>query len=315
MTISPDLHVVTGAFGFSGQYIAQRLLSKGIPVRTITNSPHRANPFGGRVEAVPFNFDKPSLLEESLSGARVLYNTYWVRFNHRKFTHNEAVENTLKLFEAAKSAGVRRFIHVSITNPSLESGLEYFRGKAQLEKALMNSGLSYAILRPTVLFGREDILVNNIAWALRRFPLMGIFGDGDYSLQPIFVDDLAELAVEQAYETENRIIDATGPETFTYRELVKTIGRIIGKPRPVLSVPPWLAHLAGRFIGRVVGDVVITHDEIEALMQNLLCTKSDPAGKTRLTEWAAENASSLGIRYASELARRHDRKAAYDSLG
>ena len=153
------IHAVTGAFGYSGKYIAQRLLAQGQPTITLTNSTDRANAFGGRLRIYPFHFDRPDELARSLQGVEVLYNTYWVRFNHPLFRHADAVRNTLVLFEAAKRAGVARIVHVSITNPSEDSPLEYFSGKARLERALIESGLSYAILRPTVLFGKEDILI------------------------------------------------------------------------------------------------------------------------------------------------------------
>jgi NADH dehydrogenase len=309
-----ETHVVTGAFGYSGKYIARRLLDAGYEVRNITNSPNRANPFGNRVKAYPFNFDNPEKLIESLRGASVLYNTYWVRFNYPGFSHSAAVVNTLKLFDAAKKAGIKRIVHISITNPSLDSPLEYFRDKARLEKALIESGLSYAILRTAVIFGKEDILINNIAFLLRKFPIFGIFGDGSYRLQPIYVDDLAKLAVEQGQRTENCIIDAIGPETFTYRELVKEIGKIIGKRRPIISIPPFLGYIAGWFIGKIVGDITITHDEIKGLMANLLCTNSPPVGQTKLTDWARKNSSTLGMKYSSELARRKNRIESYEKL-
>ena len=191
------LHVVTGAFGFSGRYIAECLLREGFRVRTLTNSSDRASPLQGRIEAHPFHFNQPDLLVESLRGADVLYNTYWVRFNARDFRYSLAVRNTLTLFRAAKEAGVSRVVHISITNPSEDSPLEYFRCKALLEKSLKESGLSHAILRPALLFGKEDILINNIAWLLRRLPIYGVFGNGEYHLQPIYVDDLASLAVSQ----------------------------------------------------------------------------------------------------------------------
>jgi NADH dehydrogenase len=249
-----------------------------------------------------------------LRGATVFYNTYWVRFNHATFKHSVAVENTLKLIDAAERAGVERFVHVSITNPSEDSDLEYFRGKARLERVLMESGLSYAILRPTVLFGYEDILINNLAWALRNLPIFGVFGKGDYRLQPIYVDDLAQLAVTEGESRNNRIIDAIGPETFTYRELVHTIAKAIGVHRPIISVPPGAALAAGYFIGKLVGDVMITRDEIEGLMRGLLCTDSPPAGKTRLTDWSRQHARELGARYANELARRKNRDGAYETI-
>jgi NADH dehydrogenase len=269
------------------------------------------------VQAFPFHFDQPEKLVESLRGTQVLYNTYWVRFNHKDFGHETAVSNTLTLFKAAQEAGVERIVHVSITNPSLGSSLEYFYGKARLEQALMASGLSYAILRPTVLFGKEDILINNIAWMLRKFPVFGVFGDGKYRLQPIYVDDLAQLAAAQGESRANAIIDAIGPETFTYRELVAHIGAIIGKNRPILSMPPALGYAVGWIVSQLVNDVLITRPEIEGLMSDLLYVSSPPAGQTRLTDWAKRNAVLLGRQYASELGRRRinaDRSSFVTSL-
>ncbi len=306
-----QIHAVTGAFGYSGKYIAHRLLTKGVVVRTLTNSPHRANPFGGRVKAYPFDFDSPAKLTETLEGVSVLYNTYWVRFNTRTFTFAAAERNTGVLFAAARAAGVERIVHISVTNPSERSPFEYFRRKAAVEKALTASGVSYAILRPAILFGKEDILVNNIAWALRRMPVFTIFGNGRYRLRPIHVDDLARLAVEQGARREDAIINAVGPETFTYRGLVKAIGEIIGKPRPIVGVPPTFAYLGGRLVGLLMNDVLMTRDEVEGLMAGLLDADSPSAGTTRLTDWVREHAGSLGRRYASELARRRDRVSQY----
>jgi NADH dehydrogenase len=305
------VHAVTGAFGYSGKYIAQRLLDEGQHVITLTNSPHRANPFGERIKAYPFNFDHPHELAASLQGVSVLYNTYWVRFNHKLFTHADAVRNTIALFNAAREVGVDRVVHISITNPSLDSDLEYFRGKAELEEALKETRLSYAILRPTVLFGKEDILINNIAWALRRLPVFGVFGDGQYRLQPIYVDDLAEIVVEQGAKRENTIIDAIGPETFTYRGLVESIGDIIGVRKPIVSVPPGVGYAVSVIISRLVNDIFITREEIDGLMADLLCVDSAPTGKTRLTDWARQHARRLGQRYASELTRRRERETGY----
>jgi NADH dehydrogenase len=308
-----DLHVVTGAFGYSGGYIANRLLAAGCRVRTLTNSPARTSILQGKLEAHPFNFHNVDKLASSLVGASVLYNTYWVRFNAGSFSHTDAVRNTLTLFTAAKRAGVARVVHISITNPSPSSPLEYFRGKAQLEEALKATGLSHAILRPAVLFGPEDILINNIAWMLRRFPVFPIFGHGRYRLQPIYVDDLAMRAVEFGASRENVVLDAVGPETFTYREMVKMLGRAIGKPRPTVSVPPGLGQLCGGVLGAMVKDRVITREEIQGLMLDLLYTTSAPLGTTCLSDWAWANSATLGLHYASELRRRIDRVAAYSA--
>ena len=307
-----QIHAVTGAFGYSGKYIAKRLLDSGCEVITLTNSGNRPNPFGDRLQAFPFNFSNPEKLVESLKGVAVLYITYWVRFNHKMFSHADAVRNTTTLFESAAKAGVERIIYVSITNPSEDSQLEYFKGKGKLEKILKNLGVSYAILRPAVLFGKEDILINNIAWALRRLPVFGVFGHGRYRLQPIYVDDLAEIAVQEGANRENKIINCIGPETFTYRGLAETLGTIIGKKRPIVPAPPLFGYIVGKIIGMIVRDSFITREEIDGLMADLLYVDSPPTGKTKLTEWAREHAATLGRRYSSELARRKDRAVDYE---
>ncbi|MFC2093219.1 SDR family oxidoreductase [Bacteroidota bacterium] len=307
------IHAVTGAFGYSGKYIAQRLLDEGQKVITLTNSPNRGHHFDESVKAIPYNFDNPDKLVDSLKGVTILYITYWVRFNHMRFKYIDAVENTKILFKAAKDAGVERIVHVSISNPSVDSDLEYFRDKAILENVLKDTGVSYAILRPTVLFGKEDILINNIAWALRKFPVMGVFGNGLYRLQPIYVDDLAAIAIEQGKNRKNIIINAIGPETFTYKELVKEIGNIIGVKRPIISIPPSMGYVAGKMMGFFVKDVMITRDEIKGLMRELLYVDSPPTGTTKLTDWAKEHADLLGRNYTSELLRRIDRKLEYKS--
>ena len=304
---------VTGAFGYSGRYITKRLLDAGHEVITLTNSMHRPNPFGEKVTAFPFHFEEPQKLRDSLRGAHALVNTYWVRFDHRLFTHGQAVANSTILFSAAKEAGVRRIVHVSITNPDRASALPYFRGKAALESALKGLGLSYCILRPTVLFGKEDVLINNIAWSLRHLPAFGVFGSGDYRLQPIYVDDLAQSAARKVEGGGDEILEAIGPETFTYRELVTRVRGALGVKRPIISVPPGLGYWGCRLLGLFVGDVVITREEIRGLMEGRLYVDAPPLGATKLTDWIDRHRHTLGRRYTSEMARRVDRVSEYRS--
>lgn len=300
-----QLDVVTGAFGYTGKYITRRLLAMGRQVVTLTGHPDRHNPFGDRVRAVPFNFDRPDELARSLHGATTLYNTYWVRFSHGDTTFEQAVANTKTLIDAAVAAGLRRIVHVSITNPSLDSPLPYFRGKAVLEEAIVQSGLAYAIIRPTVIFGVEDILINNIAWLLRRFPVFAVPGSGDYRLQPIFVEDMAELAVRAGQQSENVIVDAVGPEVFTFDELVRLIAAKVGSRARLIHVSPQLALTLARLISPVVRDVVLTQEEVDGLMANLLISRDPPTGQTRLSDWLSQDGRQVGSRYASELARHY----------
>jgi NADH dehydrogenase len=294
---------VTGAFSYSGKYIAKHLLEGGAEVFTLTNHPNRPDPFNGRVKTVPLNFADENGLVQALRGADALVNTYWIRFDKGNNTQPKAVENTKALINAAAKAGVNRVVHISITNPSPDSHLPYFWGKAANEKAVIDSGMSYAILRPTVLFGKEDVLINNIAWLLRRLPLFGLPGDGSYKLAPVYVDDLAELAADAVYRKENYVWDAVGPDEFSFKELVELIGNSIGKKRPLVPLPPRLALLAAQLMSLFVNDVILTPEEVDGLMANLLISKEKPRCKTSLKDWLHENKNSVGMEYASELAR------------
>ena len=296
---------VTGAFSYSGKYITHRLLEHGEEVITLTGHPNRPDPFDGKVKAFPLDFEDEDGLVTSLQGVHTLYNTYWVRFDRGENTQPRAVENTRKLVAAAVKAGVQRIVHISITNPSPDSQLPYFWGKAANEQTVKESGLSYAILRPTVLFGAEDILINNIAWLLRRFPFFAIPGDGAYRLQPVYVDDLAELALDAGYAQGNILWDAVGPDIFTFEEMVRLISRTLGLSRSLLHVPPRLALTAAQFLSAFVGDVMLTPEEVDGLMAGLLVSDEPPRCKTRLKDWLEENKKSVGVHYASELKRHY----------
>jgi len=300
-----EVNVVTGAFSHTGKYIAQRLLSMGERVRTLTGRPDHENPFGSQVETSPFNFDKPGELTDSLRGATTLYNTYWVRFPHGQVTFDRAVENSKTLIRAAEEAGICRIVHISITNPSEESPFPYFRGKALVERAITHSKLSYTIIRPTVIFGTQGILINNIAWLLRKFPVFAVFGSGNYRIQPVFVEDMAKIAVNAGHSNENMVIDAVGPEIYTFDELVRLIASKINSRAKIVRVNPRLALFLARLIGYAVKDVVITKDEIQGLMSNLLVSETPPTGQTRLSDWLEQNADRVGANYISDLQRHY----------
>jgi uncharacterized protein YbjT (DUF2867 family) len=300
-----ELEVVTGALGYTGRYIARALLERGARVRTLTAHPSQPNPFGERLEIAPLDFHSPDSLVKSLEGASTLFNTYWIRFPYRGMTFETAVANTRTLVRAARQAGVRRIVHISITGAAENSPLRYFRGKGVVERAIAESGLSYLILRPTLIFGAEDVLVNNIAWLVRRFPIFPIPGRGDYRVQPVFVEDLATLAVSGAPGGEIRIVEAVGPEIYSFRDLIRTVARTLGRITLVVPVPPRVALMLSRLIGYALGDVTLTSDEIDGLMTSLLISQDAPTCPTAFSAWLQSNADSVGATYTSELAKRY----------
>jgi NADH dehydrogenase len=298
------VHAVTGAFGYSGLHLARLLLASGERVRNLTGHPDRPDPFAGAVEVTRFRFDDPDAMRAALRDVRVLYNTYWVRFDHGTSTFTRAVENSRALFRAAAEAGVERVVHVSITNPTAHSPLPYFRGKAEVESALRETGLSHAILRPAVFFGGRDVLVNNIAWLLRRLPAFGV-APGSYGLQPVHVEDFARLAAEQGANRVDGVLDAVGPETLAFEELVRLVRRAVGSRAALVPVPRTILVAAARLIGAVVRDVVLTPDEVAGLTANLLVSKGPATAPTRFSDWLTGNAERLGVEWASELHRHY----------
>jgi NADH dehydrogenase len=295
--------VVTGAFRYSGGAIARALTATGREVRTLTGHPERA-PQDSPITAHLLAFDQPDALIEAMSGATTLYNTYWVRFAHRDTDHELAVSNSQILFAAAKRAGIQRVVHVSITHPDLTSPLPYFRGKAAVEQHLASTGLSYAVLRPAILFGGQDVLINNIAWLLRRLPVFAIGGAGDYRIRGIHVDDLAGLCVTHGAGREDTVIDAVGPQRPTFTELVTEIRAAVQSRSRIVHVPgPTVPIMAG-ILGLALRDVLLTRDEYRAMAAGLADTDGPATGSTEISRWLTDNGADLGRTYANEL-RRH----------
>jgi len=308
--MATQLDCITGAFGFTGRLIARRLLERGHALRSLTNHPDGTSPLSAQVDARMYAFDRPEQLAKDLEGVHTLYNTYWIRFERGAARYDRAMRNTRRLFDAAREAGVQRVVHVSIANADAGSDLPYYRGKGLLERDLAESGLSYAIVRPTVLFGDDAILLQNIAWLLRRLPVFAVVGGGGYRLQPVHVDDLARLCVELGERGENLGRDAAGPETLTYAELVSALRESVGSRAVVVHVPQRLGLALARALSLPLRDILITRDELIGLQRDLLVSREPAACPTRLRHWISEQGSALGLHYRSELARHFNRAPA-----
>jgi len=303
-----QLDVVTGAFSYSGAAIARDLLERRHRVRTLTGHPGRA-PVGAPIDCRPLDFSDQRELSVSMAGAHTLYNTYWVRFAHGSVSHEQAVANSRVLFSAAVSAGVQRIVHVSITNPSMDSPDPYFRGKAAVEQALADCGVpSHAVARPAILFGGDGVLLNNIAWLLRRLPVFAIGGHGDYRLRPVHVDDLAALCVALGARTDTTVLDAVGPESLTFRQLVETIRAAVGSRSTVVPVPGAVIPLLAGVLNVMLRDTLLTADEYKSMAAGRADSDGPTTGKIVLTDWIAAHGDQLGRRYANEL-DRHFRAA------
>jgi uncharacterized protein YbjT (DUF2867 family) len=301
LTQVSTLDVVTGAFSYTGRYIAEALLERGRRVRTLTRREDPEHPLFGRVEVAPLVFDER--LTDSLRGADTLYNTYWVRMERGETTFERAIENTVALFDAAKRAGIRRVVHISVANSDAESPFPYFRGKAHTEEVLRRTALSHAIVRPTLLFGPDAVLPNNIAWGLRHAPVFLVAGDGRYEVQPVSVYDVAASCVDAGARSDDLAMDTAGPDRWAFEDFVGLIKRAIGSRARIWHSPAAVAYAASRTAGVVLRDVVSTRDELGVLTAGLLVSREPPTGTERFEDWLRDAAPTLGRHYTSDLAR------------
>ncbi|HEV7640456.1 MAG TPA: NAD(P)H-binding protein [Gaiellaceae bacterium] len=292
------MNAVTGVFSYTGRAIAEELLSRGEGVRTLSRADKPGDQLRNDVEFAPLRFD--AALTASLDGVRTLYNTYWIRFPGGGVDFDAAVSNTITLFEAARRAGVERIVHVSVSNADRADDLPYFRGKHELERWLASSGVRYAIVRPTLVFGAGDILINNLAWIARRTPIFVLPGRCDFRVQPVSLRDTARLCVDAA---DGSTIDAAGPETLTFRRLVELVREATGSRCAVLPGTRSLGLGAIRVAGLLLRDTVVTRDELEGLSRSLLTTAGSPTGTETFRDWLAGHGSQLGRSYVSERAR------------
>jgi uncharacterized protein YbjT (DUF2867 family) len=292
------VNAVTGALSYTGRAIAEELLARGEQVRSLSRRDDPHDPLRSRIDLRPLTFDES--LADSLAGVETLFNTYWIRFARGTQTFDQAVERTIALFEAARSAGVARIVHVSVSNADRADDLPYFNGKHRLERWLAGTDLDWSIVRPTLIFGPNDILLNNIAWALRRLPVFLLPGRGRGLVQPVSLTDTARICVDAA---SREITDAAGPETYDFKHLVELLAAAVGSRARIIAAPDWAGLGAVQIANLALRDVVVTHDELVALGRSLISTETPPLGSDRLTEWLDANGDELGRRYASELQR------------
>lgn len=299
------MDAVTGAFGFTGRAIAERLLDEGREVVTLTRRSRIGDSLSERVRVRPIDAARPVELVATLRGVDTLYNTRWLRFPRGGWTFERMTAETISLLDAARTAGVRRVVHVSVVNAAVDASTPYVRAKAAVEAVVRTSGLEWAIVRPTLTYGPGDVLINNMAWALRRLPVFGIPGLGRYTLQPVHVDDVARICLAAAMGDAEQVFDAAGPEILEYRALVSLVRRAVGSRALVVPLPPPFVLTAARALGVAVRDVVLTPDEVRELTSSLLTSSRPPMGTVRISDWVVTNAADLGRAWASELDRNY----------
>jgi uncharacterized protein YbjT (DUF2867 family) len=294
---------LTGAFSYTGRYIGQELLRRKISFQSLTNHPRPSVFPSASIPVAPLQFqDAPSLIA-TLRKSTILVNTYWIRYPAKGISHETAVQNIEFLVQCAKQAGIHKIIHISVSNPSKDSQLSYYKGKAEAEEIIQQSGIPFTILRPTLVFGKEDVLLHNIAWLLRYFPFFVFPSPSTCFIQPIFAEEVGCFAVESIHSYPNQTMDLAGPEVVSMKEMVQKIGRATGYTRPIYSTSLGITMAAVRILNTILHDRIITEEEILGLQNNLLVSSQPPLGKISFSDWLVQEGSSLCSHYINDYKR------------
>ena len=246
---------IAGGSGFIGRAIARRLASTGeIKVRVLTRNPDtaRARLELPGVEFVRGDVGNPATLKDALAGASAIvdavqFDGYPIENPRRGFTF-ERIDygGAAALIAAARQAGVAQFIYVSGAAADENSTHPGFRAKGRAERAIRESGLSYTIFRPSLVYGREDKVVNGLARAIRFAPVMGVPGTGRQNVQPVLVDDLAAcVALAVSGRGRNQTYDIGGPDLMTFDEMMKVIMDASGHRRLLFHIPEAVMRAVG----------------------------------------------------------------------
>jgi uncharacterized protein YbjT (DUF2867 family) len=251
---------LAGGSGFIGRAIARRLVAGGIHVRVLTRNPEsaRARLNLPGVEFVSADIGNPASLLQALGEANAIvdaiqFDGYPVENPRRGLTF-ERVDygGVLALVDAAKQSGVDRFIYISGAAADEKSAHPGFRAKGRAERAIRESGLTYTIFRPSLIYGPEDKVVNGLARALRFAPIFGVPGTGRQKVQPVLVDDLAAcVTLALSGRGHNRTYEIGGPELMTFDEMMRVIMDASRHRRPLFHIPEGAMRAAGAVLEKL----------------------------------------------------------------
>lgn len=284
-----NVALVTGAFGNTGSKIAQLLRADGREVRTITA--HAPTERGG-IEV--FGFDD----QRAFDGVDTFVNTFWMRTGDpgsHGTRYSEAVARAEQLITSAAAAGVRRIVHLSVAHADHPAGAKYpyFVAKARIERLLRDTEVAHTIVRPALIFGGTSGMVEQLAMVLRRAPVFGVAGDGQYRVRPVHVDDVARLCATHIDGPDSVTLDAVGPDRPTFDELVRLVAAALGRRARIVHLPAGLVIAAGRLLGVVARQDLLTGDELRSTMEGLADTDGPSTGTVSLAAWLTEHGATL----------------------
>jgi len=306
MTLDGQLVCIFGGGGFLGRYIAQQLLSRGARVRIAERDPTNAmhiKPLGnlGQTQFCSADVTKKDSVVRAVHGCHAVINLVGILDGDFDAVHVTGARNVA---EAAAQAGCSTLVQMSAIGADTGSPSRYGRSKGEAEEAVLNAFTSAIILRPSIVFGREDQFINRFAGMIRMMPIVPIIG-GNTKFQPVFVGDIAQAvaaALEDPRQYAGQVFELGGPEIFTMTDLNRRIAKMIGRDRSFVEVPDFAAKLLATLTGFLPG-APITADQYKMLQKDNVVSE----GQTGL--------KSFGVTPTSLAAVAHGWMEKYTSQG
>ncbi len=231
---------VTGGTGFVGRNLVNRLLSDNHEITILANRQSAKELFGKKVRAVSGSVHNFSDLIPAFQESQVVYHLVGIIAETRKNTFEKTVaEGTKNIVAACREAGVKKIIYLSSLGTSANAQSAYHKTKYLAEQSVINSGLEWVIFRSSIIYGKGDGFLTIMSKIIRMLPFVPIFGDGEYKLQPIHINDLTEVMAAAAMDSRavGQIIDLGGPEQLEYVQVINYLKQALGKKRLNFHIP------------------------------------------------------------------------------
>ncbi len=268
---------LTGASGYVGNYILRDLVKAGYEVNCLIRkgSEKKLRMKGKKIKIFYGDITDSAAVAKAMKGCKAVINLVAIRREHRKQTFENVIfGGTKNCVDAAKKHGIKRFIQMSVLGAKRNAETKFWQAKWEAEEYVRKSDLTYTIFRPSFIFSKEDISINEFARLIKKFPVFPIFGDGEYKSQPVYVEDVSAAFAKaiKLRDVENGIFEVGGPKKYTFNELIATLETLVNKKVVKLNVLLWIAYPIVSLI-QFLPNAPITMGELKMLTRDNVCNE------------------------------------------